>query len=147
MLGAATYPSTLALVFGVLFVLTFMTLLSVVRRLREQSGQVRRLAELIGQREHGVAAVDGGVDGGVTTVLGGHELARLEQEISDMGLKLQRLLEGDVNQYKISGARSLTEAVASARAGVAADEIARACGMSTGEAELLVRLHSPQPQQ
>lgn len=139
-LATLTQPGVLAVVFALLFVTTFQTLLSVRRRLAEQVGQAHRLAELVDELRREPTPDDhaSAPDRGVA------DLARLEAELDGVNRQLEQLLQASLNQHKISGARSLTEAVGGARSGQAADDIARACGLSIGEAELLVRLHGPQ---
>ena len=126
-----TYPAALSVAFALMFLITFSTLLGVRRRLHEQDGNLKRLAELVADRE---AAAPAGDAGG---------LARLEGELDNMNSRLAELVRAQLGQHKISGARSLTEATRSAREGLAPEDIAAHCGISTGEAELLVRLHGP----
>ena len=126
-----TYPAALAVVFALMFVTTFSTLLGVRRRLHEQDGNLRRLAELVASRTDGPAEV------------AGTGLGRLEQELDGVNTRLQELLSAQLEQCKISSPRSLTDATGCAREGLPAEEIAARCGISTGEAELLVRLHGP----
>lgn len=126
-----TYPAALSVAFALMFLVTFSTLLGVRRRLREQDGNLKRLAELVTARE--AAAPAGDASG----------LARLEGELDNMNARLGELVRAQLGQYKISGSRSLTDATRSAREGLAPEDIAAHCGISTGEAELLVRLHGP----
>ncbi len=126
-----TYPAALSLAFALMFLVTFSTLLGVRRRLHEQDGNLKRLAELVAEREAVAPAGDGG------------GLARLEGELDNMNSRLGELVRAQRDQYKISGVRSLTDATRSAREGIAPEDIAAHCGISTGEAELLVRLHGP----
>ena len=128
-LETLTYPGALAVAFALMFVATFSTLLGVRRRLREQDGNLRRLAEIVSERQ---AAVPADEPAG---------LARLAHEIDGVSEQLRELLRAQLEQCKISGSRSLTEATGCARDGLAPAEIAARCGISTGEAELLVRLH------
>ena len=126
-----TYPAALSVAFALMFLATFSTLLGVRRRLHEQDGNLKRLAELVAEREAAPAAGDAG------------GLARVEGELDSMNSRLAELVRAQLEQYKISGARSLTDATRSAREGLAPEDIAAHCGISTGEAELLVRLHGP----
>lgn len=126
-----TYPAALSVAFALMFLVTFATLLGVRRRLHEQDGNLKRLADLVVARE---AAEPAGDTAG---------LARLEGELDSMNARLAELVRAQLGQYKISGSRSLTEATRSAREGIAPEDIAAHCGISTGEAELLVRLHGP----
>ena len=131
-IGTLTYPGALAVAFALMFLTTFSTLLGVRRRLREQDGNLRRLAELVIERDHGPVPRDEA------------DLSRLEGELDNVNARLRELIRGQLEQCKISGSRSLTEATACAREGLPADEIAARCGISKGEAELLARLHGPQ---
>lgn len=126
-----TYPAALSVAFALMFLVTFSTLLGVRRRLHEQDGNLKRLAELVAERETVQPAADAG------------GLARLEGELDSMNSRLGELVRAQLEQYKISGARPLTDATRSAREGLAPEDIAAHCGISTGEAELLVRLHGP----
>ena len=130
-IGMLTYPAALSVAFALMFLATFSTLLGVRRRLHEQDGNLKRLAELVVARETTEPAGDAG------------GLARLEGELDSMNARLAELVRAQLEQYKISGARSLTDATRSAREGLAPEDIAAHCGISTGEAELLVRLHGP----
>ncbi len=126
-----TYPAALSVAFALMFLVTFSTLLGVRRRLHEQDGNLKRLAELVADREATAPANDAG------------GLARLEGELDSMNSRLAELVRAQLEQHKISGVRSLTDATRSAREGLAPEDIAAHCGISTGEAELLVRLHGP----
>lgn len=126
-----TYPAALSVAFALMFLVTFATLLGVRRRLHEQDGNLKRLADLVVARETAEPAGDTA------------GLARLEGELDSMNARLAELVRAQLGQYKISGSRSLTEATRSAREGIAPEDIAAHCGISTGEAELLVRLHGP----
>ncbi|MEL6951451.1 MAG: DUF2802 domain-containing protein [Pseudomonadota bacterium] len=126
-----TYPGALAVVFAFMFIVTFTTLLGVRRRLHQQDGNLRRLAELVASR------------GDVSTELAAPGLVRVEQELDSVNARLQELVHAQLEQCKISSPRSLTDATGCAREGLPVEEISRRCGLSTGEAELLVRLHGP----
>ena len=130
-LATLTYPGALAVAFALMFVATFLTLLGVRRRLREQDGALRRLADLVAARD------------GIAPVAEAPGLVRLAGELDGVQRQLGKLASAQLDQYKISGSRSLTEATRSAEEGLPPEEIAARCGISTGEAELLVRLHGP----
>lgn len=124
-----TYPRVLLLVFATLFVVTFLTLLTVRRRLTAQDGELRRLMSLIAVRE----VNDGSepeLPGAIESL--GETLARLSQRVEAIGRQQATVVRNG----------SLDEAAAMARAGNSATEIASRAGISVGEAELLLRVQA-----
>lgn len=128
-----TYPSVLAGVFALMFFITFATLLTVRRRLSEQHGHLDRLAQLVEARE--LENAQRRTDAG---------LAALHDEVSTVSRRLRDMAQTQLEQTRIPGSGTLNDATVLARQGIGADNIMTRCGISLGEAELLVRLHGPQ---
>ena len=128
-----TYPSVLAAVFALMFFVTFATLLTVRRRLTVQDGNLGRLTELVEARELELAQRRTDA-----------ELAALHDEVSTVSRRLRDMAQTQLEQSRIPGSGTLNDATVLARQGLGADNIQARCGISLGEAELLVRLHGPQ---
>ncbi|MEM7611563.1 MAG: DUF2802 domain-containing protein [Pseudomonadota bacterium] len=131
-LATLTYPSTLAIVFALLFLCTLWTLLGVRRRLATQDQDIKRLSELIVFRDED--ALHG------RTV---SELGALRDRLDVLTTDLRGVADTQLELKRAPGAGSLQDATLLARQGLSPDELSSRAGVSLGEAELLVRLHSP----
>lgn len=134
-IGSVLYSQILAVVFAVLFVCTFFTLLSVRRHLQSQDGLLQRLSNRVidGQQPRSVnlpPAVSA-VDPDVTS-----QLAHLKAEIDHVS-------QSQLDVRRVPGSPKLDEAAAMARQGIPASDIAQHFSLPKGEAELLVKLHRP----
>ncbi len=127
-----TYPSVLASVFALMFLVTFATLLTVRKRLSLQDGCLNRLTELVEARELELS-------GSRTDA----ELAALHDEVSTVSRRLRDLANTQLEQSRVPGSGTMHDATVLARQGIGATQITGRCGISQGEAELLVRLHGP----
>ncbi|MEO1327974.1 MAG: DUF2802 domain-containing protein [Pseudomonadota bacterium] len=128
-----TYPKMLLLVFATLFVVTFLTLLTVRRRLSVQHGEMKRLMTLIATQDP-VETDDSETGDPIESVT--EALTRLSARLDALGMQ---------QQASVVRGGSLDDGAAMARSGASAAEIATRAGISVGEAELLLRVHGSSP--
>ncbi|MFK8053572.1 MAG: DUF2802 domain-containing protein [Woeseiaceae bacterium] len=131
-INALTYTQILVLVFAVLFVCTFLTLLSVRRQLRDQDGLLTRLSSLLAvdrSDSENQLAIEGALQG------------EFEQQIDQLRHQIDQVSETHQPLRPVPTSPALEEAVTMARQGVSADDIAQHFSLPRGEADLLVKLH------
>lgn len=123
------YPATLAIAFAVLFVTTLFALLGLRRRLYTVQDSLERLATLYEQRA-------GGDDKNQQV-----SARALEKRLSAIATSVDKMTRSQLDSKRLPGAESLVDATALAKRGHRAEELCARCGISLGEAQLLVRLH------
>lgn len=130
-LDLLSYPQLMAVVFAILFCVTFVTLLSVRRQLQEQGGLLERMTLLALTPEARDAE-------SATSEHASHEA--LQRQLSALRDKVHSVAESQLTIRQVPVSATAHEAATMARQGASAKELATRFAMSLGEAELMVKL-------
>ncbi|MEM7764325.1 MAG: DUF2802 domain-containing protein [Pseudomonadota bacterium] len=132
MIDPSNYPALLAVVFAVLFVSTFITLLGVRRQITVQDGLLLRMSDLLKETDARLRDVQASTDQADDSVV---------KELGALCDQLQRVSHERNAPRALPVTPAFAEATTLARQGADAEQIVSHCQMAKGEAELLVRLH------
>lgn len=124
------YTQSLAVAFALLFISTFFTLMGLRRKLAEREATLQRMFDLMLTQ-----------DGELGPAAQKQTLEPLAEGIAKVHSTLAAMNESHRHLRSVSPSVALDDAVALARQGRTAEDIAARSALGLSEAQLLVRLH------
>lgn len=113
-----------------------VSILGFVVASRRQKRAVRELREALAERDHDIAAVQGDLAALTKASLGaGDHLMQVEHRVRRLSERQNQ------TEMRAVGDRPYQQAIQLVQNGADADELVRQCGMTRGEADLIVMLH------